>query len=71
MESNKEPSARQKKHGYSMVFGLLIELCIVAGAVLWVAYGYLPHVYYLPVSFASICVVGIVAFFALEKRVKF
>ena len=57
-----------KKSGFVGFFGFLLELCIVGGALMWVAYGYLPHQYYLPVSFAAVLVIGVVSYYVLNKR---
>ncbi len=54
-------------HGYPSV---LLSLCIVLAAVLWVVYGYCPHQYYLPVSFAGIAAFGFAAFFILTKKMN-
>lgn len=67
--SSSKVTAPTRKSGFAGFFGLLLELCIVAGALMWVAYAYLPHQYYLPISFLSICVVGLTAFVILNKRV--
>lgn len=54
--------------GFGGFFGLLLELCIAAGALIWITYAYLPHQYYLPISFLSVCVVGAVSYFVLNKK---
>ena len=57
-----------KKSGFVGFFGLLLELCIVGGGLMWVAYAYLPHRYYLPISFGAVLVIGAVAYFVLNRR---
>jgi hypothetical protein len=54
-------------HGYPSV---LLSLCIVLAGFLWVVYGYLPHEYYLPISFGGIAAFGIAAFFILTKKMN-
>lgn len=63
--------APTKKTGFTGFFGFLIELCVAAGALLWVAYSYLPHQYYLPIGLTSACLVGIAAYFILNRKVDF
>lgn len=69
MDSNKITTPTRKS-GIGGMFGFLLELCIVAGGLMWVAYAYLPHQYYLPISFAAVCVIGVVAYLILNKRLS-
>lgn len=68
--TSSEPRILKKKRSFYGYFSLLFSMCIVQGAVLWVAYGYLPHQYYLPVSLISIISVGFIAFFILNSKIK-
>jgi hypothetical protein len=66
------PEVRKKRgkfifHGY---FSVLLNLTIVAAAVLWLAYGRLPNQYYLPISFSIIALTGVAAFFLLNNKMK-
>jgi hypothetical protein len=54
-------------HGYPSV---LLSMCILLAGVLWVVYGYLPHQYYLPVSFGGIAAFGVAAFLILTKKMN-
>ncbi len=55
-------------HGY---FSLFLSLTILTAGLIWIIYGDLPAQYYLPVSFGVIVVVGIVAFYILDKKIQF
>lgn len=59
-----------KKTGFVGFFGFLLELCLIFGGIVWVAYAYLPHEYYLPISFASVVVIGFLSYFILNNKVK-
>ncbi len=69
MASNKV-HAPQKKSGFGGFFGLILELCIGGGALMWIAYAYLPHQYYLAISFGTVVLIGIVAYFILNERLE-
>jgi len=62
-------SSKKRLHFYGY-FGVLLNLTIVMGALLWIAYGHLPGQYYLPVSFAVIVLTGFVAFFILNYKMR-
>ena len=69
MSSNKV-RAPSKKSGFGGVFGLILELCIGGGALIWVAYAYLPHQYYLLISFSAVVLIGVAAYFILDTRLQ-
>jgi hypothetical protein len=66
--SKKTSRKRFVFHGY---FSLLLSLSILLAGVLWLAYGYLPYQDYLPISLLSVVLVGIAAFYILNKRMTF
>ena len=68
--SSSQVQPQGKKTGFAGFFGFVLELCIVFGGVLWVAYAYLPHQYYLPISLAAVCVVGFLAYFVLNRKLN-
>lgn len=62
--------APQKKSGFGGLFGLILELCLGGGALIWIAYAFLPHQYYLAISFGAVVLIGIAAYFILNERLQ-
>lgn len=68
LDLNERPSARKRTPNHNFL-SMLLELALVLGAVLLIAYVYLPRQYYLPISFLIIVVIGFASFFILDKKV--
>jgi len=47
----------------------VLSLLILTAAVIWAIYAYLPSIYYLPLSLATLVTVGVIAYLILNKRI--
>lgn len=55
---------------YGIYFGFIATLSILVGGGMYLAYGFLPHVYYLPASLLLTVVSGILVYFIMARVVE-
>ena len=55
---------------FNIFFSIIASLSIVAGGAMYVAYGVLPHQYYLVTSLGITAVAGVVVYFILARVVQ-
>ncbi len=66
---DKKPGRKRRTifHGY---FSALLSLTILTAGLIWIIYGDLPAQYYLPASFGVIAIIGVLAFYILDKKIQ-
>ena len=55
---------------FNIFFSIIASLSIVTAGVMYLAYGFLPHQYYLPTSLGITAIAGVVVYFILVRVVE-
>lgn len=55
---------------FNVFFSIIASLSVVTAGVMYLAYGFLPHQYYLPTSLAVTAAAGVVVYFILARVVE-
>ncbi|MEM0117749.1 MAG: hypothetical protein QXX17_07240 [Conexivisphaerales archaeon] len=51
-------------------FTLLLSVMIFVAGILWLAYSYLPHEFYLPIGFSVLLVAAVVVYVTIYRKIR-